>query len=101
MASAWRVPEHSGLHWRDWDDEHVVYHAASGDTHRFNDVGAAVLRQLTDRSMTASGLVAQLASQVPDADRATLAHTVDDLIARLQDLGLIEPDDDSPDARPT
>ena len=99
MASVWRVPEPSGLHWRDWDGEHVVYHEASGDTHRFNDVGASALRLLTGRSMTASDLVAALGADLPAGDRAALAQTVDELIERLRDLGLIEPQDDSSDAR--
>lgn len=100
MASVWRVPERPGLHWRDWDGEHVVYHEASGDTHRFNDVGASALRLLTERSMTASHLVTELASRLPGADGATLAQTVDELIDRLRDLGLIELQDDASDARP-
>jgi PqqD family protein of HPr-rel-A system len=100
MASVWRVPEPSGLHWRDWDGEHVVYHEASGDTHRFNDVGALALRLLADRPRTAAHLVDELTSRTPGADRATLGQTVDELIARLCDLGLIEPQDDSPGARP-
>jgi PqqD family protein of HPr-rel-A system len=86
----WHVPPDSVFHWRNWDDEFVLYHENSGDTHRLNALGASALRQLCDRPCSAPELVARLALEFGVPADASLHATVDTLLTQLQDLGLVE-----------
>jgi PqqD family protein of HPr-rel-A system len=110
MASPmWRVPHASALRWREWDGEFVVYHELSGDTHRLNAVAGRVLQLLTAEPMTVDMLTVRLAespgalSPEPEAGspgpraespepRVESPEPIADLLSRLSDLGLIEPD---------
>jgi PqqD family protein of HPr-rel-A system len=96
-SPTWRVPSDSVFHWRNWDDEFVVYHENSGDTHRLNALGAGALRQLCDRPCSAPELVTRLALEFGVPADASLHATVDTLLTELQDLGLVE---SGPDAGP-
>jgi PqqD family protein of HPr-rel-A system len=89
---AWRVPAHSRFHWRSWDDEHVVYHVNSGDTHRFNAVGARALHLLIAAPRTAPELAECLRDEFPGEAEASTLVTVDELVQRFERLGLVEPD---------
>ncbi len=77
------------LIWREWDDEHVVYHRASGETHLLNAVAAATLRALERSSLTLDELCERIASEfradAPEAYGASLAN----LLAYFDDLGLV------------
>ena len=100
MQPRWRVVPGSSFRWRHWDDESVLYHGESGDTHRLNPVGARALEHLARGPMTADSLGRQLSAEfglVADADfPATIAR----LLARFYDLGLVEPLDDSRQPEP-
>jgi len=89
---AWRVPAHSRFHWRCWDDEHVVYHVNSGDTHRLNAAGARALHLLINAPRTASELAESLRDQFPGEAEAVVLVTVGELVHRLERLGLVERD---------
>lgn len=91
----WRVPPAATLHWRDWDDESVVFHEQSGDTHRLNRVGASVLRLLATMPMTAADLVRRL-SDGSAGDHVPTQPLIDDLLTRLSDVGLVESLNDDP-----
>ena len=93
MASpAWRVPTHLSFHWRSWDNEYVVYHVNSGDTHRLNAAGARALRLLVESPRTTHELAECLGDEFPgDAGEPILA-TVEELVRRFEQLGLVEPD---------
>lgn len=93
----WRVPSNSVFHWREWDSEFVVYHENSGDTHRLSAVGARALQHLAAQPMTAVALVNRLSDEL-GLGGPEFTATVDDLLARFRDLGLIEPQHDAPDA---
>ncbi len=96
--SRWHVPPDAELHWRSWDEqEHLVYHAQSGDTHYLNPVAAEVLRYLQGSSATADELTRQLAGTIGvEADNALLDQ-IEQLLGQLDELGLIEPRCDDPD----
>ena len=92
--AAWRLRRDADLHWRQWGDQHVVFHPASGDTHLLNDVTAELLRRLDEGPADLDALL-----QVASRDSAPVA---DDLSARIErllewfdDLGLIEVADDA------
>jgi PqqD family protein of HPr-rel-A system len=87
----WRVQGTAGLCWRAWDDEYVVYHPASGDTHLLNAFTAEVLRALEECPASTSEL-AQFCAPACDAeDEPALRQQISNLLARFHELGLIEP----------
>ena len=91
VSLAWRVPLHSRFHWRAWDDEHVVYHVNSGDTHRLNAVGARALRLLMSASLTSAELATHLEPELPGETDAVRLELVEALVSQLRSLGLVEP----------
>jgi PqqD family protein of HPr-rel-A system len=94
----WRAPAGRELRWRSWDGEVLVYHANSGDTHRLNAVGGALLRAIDGVGLPAPVLVDRVATTL-GVDRATLVEPIGELLTRLEDLGLVESDDE-PRSRP-
>jgi len=98
----WRVLHASALHWRWWDGECVVYHSLSGDTHRLNALAGRALEKLAAEPMSADMLAERLSktpggsTEGPDHPALTvpLSRTIlDELLSRLNALGLIESDD--------
>ena len=87
-GSRYHVPDRH-LIWREWDDEHVIYHRASGETHLLNAVAAATLRALERSALTLDELCERIAAEfhadTPEAYRASLAS----LLTYFDDLGLI------------
>lgn len=93
-ALRFRVPVDAHLAWRRWDDEHLVYHVESGDTHRLSAVGASALQHLRDGPLDARELAGRLASPAQLTPDAAVLDTVERLLADLCDVGLVEPADD-------
>lgn len=87
----WKVCGSSGLCWRAWDDEHVVFHPASGDTHLLNAFTAEVLRALEECPATGSELTQLLAPACDAGGEPSLREQIDNLLTRFHELGLIEP----------
>jgi PqqD family protein of HPr-rel-A system len=92
MASpeSWQLTPPAELHWRQWGDESVLYHAASGDTHLIDPAGAQVRRAMQDAPKTRTELLEGL---VGDSDAETaqrLSAYLDSLLANLRRLGVIE-----------
>src|SRR4051812_14196597 len=87
----WRVPPDSVFRWREWDGEHVVYHDNSGDTHRLNALGAAVLRSLIGEPGSTGKLAERVRQQLPPAAvQPDLELALADLLIRFRELGLVE-----------
>jgi PqqD family protein of HPr-rel-A system len=85
--TTWRLRDPSSLHWRQWDDGLVVYHAPSGDTHLLERPAGEALLLLRHGPREIDGLVREL---VPlDAD-GHLAAAIADLLARFEELGVVE-----------
>lgn len=86
----WTVPPDTGLAWRRWDDEAVVFHPPSGSTHRLDTVSAAGLACLQAGALTTTELAAQLAAtlgvELDDDARTYAERLVHDLAAR----GIVE-----------
>jgi PqqD family protein of HPr-rel-A system len=87
----WRLDRRAELHWRCLDDEWVVFEAASGDTHHLDTIAAAVLMCLEADPLDLDGLSEVIASELQVPNRDDLAGRLDDLLAQLQGLGLVEP----------
>lgn len=59
-SALWRIAPEAQLRLRFWDDECVLYHGASGDTHRLPDLVGRLLEQL----LRAPASVADLAEAI-------------------------------------
>ncbi len=85
----WRVRPGQALRHRGWDGEFVLYNDLSGDTHLIGEAALAVLLALARGPATAAALEAALAE--PEADSASAAGALDELLASLRTLHLVEP----------
>jgi PqqD family protein of HPr-rel-A system len=87
----WRFADDMELVWRSWgNDEYIVYHTDSGDTHQFNSVAAEVIRALQQQPATTDQLAAHIASifQIPSDEELTF-H-IGEILANLAGKGLVE-----------
>lgn len=82
------VPE--ALYVRQWDDEVVLFHAATGATHLLSPEALSVLELLATGPCSQQQLAAALQAQY-EVDAATLAVDVERLLAQLAGFDLIEP----------
>ena len=76
-----------------WDQETVLFDPRSGDTHLLNAMAAAALSALQRGPTDAYELTQHLAGSFEESADDSLASGVEELIAQLVELGLIEPCD--------
>jgi PqqD family protein of HPr-rel-A system len=87
----WRISGDTPLIWHHWDDdEYVVFSAASGDTHRINDVTAEVLRQLELSESEFADLARNVARSFGAEVDAQMESNVAKLVVYLDQIGLVE-----------
>lgn len=74
-----------------WDNEVVVFNAASGSTHLINPIAAKILALLQSRPSSALEIAGNIAAETEvDADEEVLQR-VEAVLETLDHLGLIEP----------
>ncbi len=86
----WRVISGSDLHFRIWEDEYVVYDSLSGDTHLLGSIAAQILLRLQQEPSSATALSASLASLVHAESDDELVFQIENILADLDSLALIE-----------
>ncbi|WP_164932036.1 HPr-rel-A system PqqD family peptide chaperone [Janthinobacterium sp. 17J80-10] len=87
----WQVIDPAALHARTWDNEVVVYDAASGNTHLLDTVTARVLATVANTPADAT-VIAQALSQLwPEAPAELVHEQVDAMLAELAGISLITP----------
>jgi PqqD family protein of HPr-rel-A system len=86
----WRVTPGQALACREWDGEAVLYNDLSGNTHLLDGAALDLLHALRDQPADAATLAARLADHV-DAGDDDLVSLIDDMLAALAGLDLIEP----------
>jgi PqqD family protein of HPr-rel-A system len=79
------------LVWKCWGDEVVVYNVDSGNTHLLTPVAAQVLKILETEPLDAMNIAQRLALSADLNVEQELTRHVEDLIVRLDDLGLAAP----------
>jgi len=84
----WSADADLRRHWRVWDDEVMVFHPKSGETHCLNPLAAHVLQLLTVRAMTTSELVDRLRAE---SMGQPTGQEIDSLLRQFDELGLISP----------
>ena len=87
----WQLNPECRLYWRCWGSDHILYNAASGQTHLLNEMGSAALQLLKQKKLTELELKQQLAQKLKLAlDDETCAY-IKSMLVDMDDLGLIEP----------
>ena len=86
----WRLTPGQALACREWDGEAVLYNDLSGSTHLLDGAALDLLHALRDQPADAASLAARLAGQF-DAGDDDLVSLIDDMLATLAGLDLIEP----------
>lgn len=89
-ARLWRIPPEADLRHREWDGEHVFFHGAAGDTHRFSDAAALILLRLMAAPADESGLTTLLA-EAAEVEPAEAAVALADILMELVNLEFAEP----------
>lgn len=89
-GAVWSVPNGSDLHWRSWDGQTVVYHGQSGDTHLLHHIAAEALKRLLHEPATAEALGAAINEALHLEAHPNLAAEINELLSRLNELGLVE-----------
>ncbi len=74
----------------EWEHTYSVYQRASGETHVFNDVTAAFLDCVCEAPGSLESVVARVALALGIAGDAVDTDDFRDVVARLEELGLIE-----------
>ena len=90
-SQRWRVPDGVVLRRRIWDDEGVVYHPLSGETHLLNVTAIVVLDLIEADPRSVPGLVDALIERNDPGEREIMAEQVAELVSHLDALGLVEP----------
>ncbi len=89
-GAKWRAVTDFELLWRSWDDEYVVYHAGSGDTHWLTAVAAEVLRTLQHKLATAEELVQRVAARFDVSRDEELVAYIEQILTHLKRADLTE-----------
>jgi PqqD family protein of HPr-rel-A system len=84
------MPDHSALHWEDWDEQYAVFDARSGETHLLNTLAALVLRELCNKDLSVRELCEALADQFSLECNEEFLRQVAELITQFHHLGLVE-----------
>ncbi len=89
----WHVPRSTKLLWRCWDEEFIVYNAASGQTHYLNMLAARVLQYFQAQSASLATLIddIEIGGAVASDGAQSLLAQVRELVKELDSLGLIAP----------
>lgn len=86
----WRLTPGQALACREWDGEAVLYNDLSGSTHLLDGAALDLLYALRDEPADSALLAGRLADRF-DAGGGDLVSLIDDMLAALAGLDLIEP----------
>ncbi len=90
LNQRWRIPLEADLRHREWEGEHVFFHGAAGDTHRFSEAAALVLLHLMTTSANEAELAALLA-EAAEVDLAEAETALSPILAELERIEYAEP----------
>ncbi|MGC9489956.1 MAG: PqqD family protein [Thermovirgaceae bacterium] len=78
----------SGLVWSDLEEDTVLLDADAGTYYTLNEVAASVWEKIDGKRTI--GDIVELMLEEYDVERATLERDMEDLVADLEDKGLVE-----------
>lgn len=89
-ATLWRLRAQACLHWRNWDDQWVVFNEASGQTHLLDAVTTAILSVIEKSPSDVPNLTSVAMQESGLHDESSWSTTVSAVLERLTGVGLIE-----------
>ena len=93
VLRAWRLADDADLQWRIWEEQTIIYHPPSGDTHCLNPLAAAVLRRIEQQPVATQQLVQAVFQTLEMEVTSSLEQQVQMLLGQFHELGMIEPCD--------
>ena len=84
-----RINTKSQLHWREWDDEFIVFDLATGRTHLLDAMTAGVLLCLENGRKSQNELQSELSESVPED---VIANLLPSILKELIKSSLIQHD---------
>lgn len=75
--------------WRSWDDEHLVFNPASGETHLLDSIAAAVIREAESSRMETERCCLVLERQLCERNGEEFEQLASSLLNQLDELGLL------------
>ena len=90
MSHDRRIAAGSPISLRCWDGDYVVFNPLSGCTHSLDIVTGEVLKIIITGPSSVENLCDQIATFLNVNNDAHLTSTVNDTLARLEEIGLIE-----------
>jgi len=83
------MPAPGLLRWAEWEDQYIVYHQDSGDTHQLNGLAAHALMNLPERGLPSSDLTTMVAGSLGLEADDVLHSALDRALADLRRIGLV------------
>ena len=92
--ASWKISGGEELLLRYWEGDYVVYNPLSGSTHVLDILTGEVLKAIRAGRGRTSDLCQRTAEFLEVPNDAGVADNVHEILAQLDELGLIEPADD-------
>jgi PqqD family protein of HPr-rel-A system len=89
--ATYRIYSLSRLLWKIWDDEFIVYHPVSGDTHLLDHVSGEILKIIESMPATRPDLASHISIKYGMSLDEKLNEYIGELLVKLRELHLIEP----------
>ena len=86
----WRIIPGQELHYREWDDEFVLYNNLSGDTHLLGVSAIHLLRALSANAANEDDLTTAMCASLELEGDDEVKSEVQNLLRDLQSLSLVE-----------
>ena len=91
-SKKWRVAGSKPLRWRSWGGDYVVFSPLSGQTHSLDIVTGRVLNLIMSESSSFDDLRVEISSFLEVNNDNRLAQTITEILSRVEEAGLIEPE---------
>lgn len=88
-AGRWQLSPGVRLHWRHFDDDWLVYEAASGRTHLLNALSAFVAQSLEDGAASLDAIAEEARMAMGATDPSAARDAVADVLRQFRALGLV------------
>jgi len=89
-AMQWRVVSAFECLSQQWDEEVVLFHSGTGNTHLLENKAYQIIRILQQAPDNTTGLIQSLSVHLPLLDQETLAAYVPRALKELQRLDIVE-----------
>jgi PqqD family protein of HPr-rel-A system len=89
--ATFRIFQNSKLFWRVWDDEFIIFHPLSGDTHLLDYFSAEVLKSIEDAPAECAEIAAFISRKFEIDLDEKLVDRIEELLSKFSKLNLIEP----------